>query len=101
MEREDVEILLSEANRMKKQTDTFNSVSIVDKDGDILAVSPETLGLKGKKLTSVGGREALKKREAFISQPYVGLTGRLIIFLSYPIFDEKAIILALSGERFI
>ncbi|HEX5564632.1 MAG TPA: GGDEF domain-containing protein, partial [Sporosarcina sp.] len=51
--------LLSEAERMKKQTNTFNSVSIVDKDGEILAVSPETLSLKGKKLNSEGGREAL------------------------------------------
>ena len=89
--------LLTEVNRMKKQTNTFNSVSIVDKDGDILAVSPETLGLKGKKLTSEGGREALKKREAFISQPYVGLTGRLIIFLSYPIFDSEGDYLGLVG----
>ena len=95
---EDVEqMLLSEVNRMKKQTNTFNSVSIVDKDGDILAVSPETLGLKGEKVDSVGGREALKKREAFISQPYVGLTGRLIIFLSYPIFDNEGDYLGLVG----
>lgn len=89
--------LLSEAERMKKQTNTFNSVSIVDKDGEILAVSPETLSLKGKKLNSEGGREALTKREAFISQPYVGLTGRLIIFLSYPIFNSEGDYLGLVG----
>lgn len=90
-------ILHSEVNRMKTQTNTFNSVSIVDKDGEILAISPETLALKGKILDSVGGREALKKREAFISQPYVGLTGRLIIFLSYPIFDSEGDYLGLIG----
>lgn len=91
------EILLSEANRMKKQTDTFNSVAIAAKDGEILAVSPETLALKGKTLNSEGGREALKKREAFISQPYIGLTGRLIVFLSYPIFDNEGDYLGLVG----
>lgn len=36
-----VERLRAEANRMKKQTNTFNSVSIVSKSGEILAVSPE------------------------------------------------------------
>ena len=92
-----VEQLRSEANRMKKQSNSFNSVSIVDKSGEILAVSPETLGLKGKQLNSEGGREALLKREAFISQPYVGLTGRLIIFLSYPIFDSEGDYLGLVG----
>ncbi|MFS0690899.1 diguanylate cyclase [Sporosarcina sp. 179-K 8C2 HS] len=91
------ETLLSEADRMRKQTNTFNSFTIVDKNGEILAVSPETLGLKGKKLNSEGGREALKKREAFISQPYIGLTGRLIIFLSYPIFDSEGDYLGLVG----
>ena len=93
----DTEKLLSEVNRMKEQTDTFNSVSIVDEYGEILAVSPETLALKGKRLNSVGGLEALKKREAFISQPYVGLTGRLIIFLSYPIFNKEGEYLGLVG----
>lgn len=91
------EKLLNEVNRMKKQTNTFNSVTIADKDGEILAVSPETLALKGRKLDSIGGREALKKREAFISQPYVGLTGRLIIYLSHPIFDSDGDYLGLVG----
>ncbi|MFC5601746.1 sensor domain-containing diguanylate cyclase [Sporosarcina koreensis] len=91
------EKLLNEVNRMKKQTNTFNSVSIVAKDGEILAVSPETLALKGRKLDSIGGREALKKREAFISQPYIGLTGRLIIYLSHPIFNSDGDYLGLVG----
>lgn len=98
MDQENVEqTLFSEVDRMKKQTDTFNSVAIVDKDGEILAVSPETVNLKGEKLNSEGGREALEKREAFISQPYIGLTGRLIIFLSYPIFDKEGEYLGLVG----
>lgn len=91
------EKLLSEVSRMKKQTNTFNSVLIVDKNGEILAISPETLALKGKMLNSEGGQEALKKRGAFISQPYFGLTGRLIIFLSFPVFDSEGDYLGLVG----
>ena len=96
--QENVEqILLDEANRMKTQTNTFNSVSIVDKDGEILAASPETLNLKGKELNSEGGLEALKRQEPYISQPYIGLTGRLIIFLSYPIIGSEGDYLGLVG----
>lgn len=91
------EALAVEAERLKKQTDTFNSVLIVNKDAEILATSPQTLGLKGEKLVSVGGKEALEKRSAFISQPYTSLTGRLIIFISQPIFDEKGRYLGLVG----
>ncbi|WP_060203675.1 sensor domain-containing diguanylate cyclase [Sporosarcina koreensis] len=91
------EYLIPETNRLKEQTNTFNSVLIVDKEGEILSTSPQTLDLMGKKLDSKGGKEALKKREAYISQPYVGLTGRLIIFISHPIFDENGRYLGLIG----
>ncbi|WP_432362600.1 sensor domain-containing diguanylate cyclase [Sporosarcina sp. UB5] len=98
MGQENVEqTLFSEVERMKKQTNTFNSVLIVDKEGEILAGYPETLDLKGKVLDSEGGHEALKSREALISQPYISLTGRLIIFLSYPIFDGGGDYLGLVG----
>lgn len=89
--------LIPEANRVREQTNTFNSVTIVNKDGEILATSPQTLDLMGKELDSVGGKQALKKREAFISQPYVGLTNRLIIFISHPILDENGKYLGLVG----
>ncbi|MBB4824693.1 diguanylate cyclase (GGDEF)-like protein [Sporosarcina luteola] len=91
------DVLAGEADRLKKQTDTFNSVLIVNKEAEILATSPQTLGLKGKKFASVGGKEALEKRDAFISQPYISLTGRLVIFISQPIFDEKGRYLGLVG----
>lgn len=62
-----------------------------------MATSPQTLDLMGMMLDSEGGKEALKKREAYISQPYVGLTGRLIIFISHPILDKNGRYLGLVG----
>lgn len=85
---EDEEKLLKEADRLKLQTSTFNSVIIADAKGKVLATSPQTLEIKGKTLDSPGGKQALSERKPLISKPYTGITGRLIVFISYPIFDK-------------
>ncbi|BAU27840.1 diguanylate cyclase (GGDEF)-like protein [Aneurinibacillus soli] len=89
--------LLHEANRLKMQTNTFNSVIIANAEGRILATSPQSLQIKNKMLTSPGGQQALKERKPIISKPYTAITGRLVIFISYPIFDEKGTYLGLVG----
>lgn len=89
--------LIPEANRIREQANTFNSVVIVNADGEILATSPQTLELVGNQLNSTGGKQALKERQAFISQPYTAITGRLIIFISQPIFHKDGTYLGLVG----
>jgi len=89
--------LLQEADRLKKQTNTFNSVVIVAADGEILATSPQTLDVVGKLLDSTGGQEALKGKRPLISKPYLSITGRLIIFISHPIVAEDGEYLGLVG----
>lgn len=93
----DIDSLTIEAERLTAQSDTFNSVLIVAKDGEILATSPKTLELQGKILNSEGGIQALKERKAFISDPYISLTDRLIIFISQPVFDEDNKFIGLVG----
>ncbi|MGM8365894.1 sensor domain-containing diguanylate cyclase [Virgibacillus sp. W0181] len=87
---------LQEAERVKVINE-FNSVVIADKDGIILATSPQALNLKGEKLTSPGGKEALQERVPLISKPYTSLTDRLIIFISHPIIDSAGNYLGLVG----
>ncbi|MCR8658744.1 sensor domain-containing diguanylate cyclase [Paenibacillus endoradicis] len=89
--------LLKETERLKHQTDTFNSVIIVDGEGEIVATSPQTLDLVGKLMDSEGGKEALREKKPIVSKPYLSITGRLIIFISYPIFDEEQNYLGLVG----
>lgn len=89
--------LIPEADRLKNQTNTFNSIVIAEKNGEILATSPQTLDLQGKILTSEGGMQALKAQKSFISQPYTGLTGRLILFISQPIFNDSGTYLGIVG----
>lgn len=93
----DEERLLQETNRLKNQMNLFNSVSIVSADGEILAISPESLNIKNEILKSPGGKQALKEGKPLISMPFTGITGRLIIFISTPIFDETGEYLGLIG----
>lgn len=89
--------LLQEADRLKNQTNTFNSVLIVAADGEILATSPQTLDVIGKTLDSEGGKQALREKRPLISKPYLSITGRLIIFISQPILDANGNYLGLIG----
>lgn len=89
--------LLEEADRLKLQSNTLNSIVIAKADGEVLATSPQSLDLVGKVLNSEGGVEALNKRAPMISKPYTGISGRLIIFISQPIFNSKGDYLGLVG----
>lgn len=91
------ELLLEEADRLKNQTNIFNSVIIAAANGEILATSPQTIDVIGKMLDSEGGKQALSEQKPLISDPYLSITGRLIIFISYPIFDENNHYIGLVG----
>ncbi|MEY9972637.1 diguanylate cyclase (GGDEF)-like protein [Lysinibacillus sp. RC46] len=83
----DKNALIQETERLKKQNNMFNSVLITNAEGHVLSISPPSEEVQGKVLTSVGAKEALSKREPLVSKPYKGITGRLLIFISYPIFS--------------
>lgn len=109
-------LLANEVNRLFEQDNTFNSVVITAASGEIIAASPQVLNILGKKTESVGGRQALAEKKPLISKPYISITGRLIVFISQPIFDgegkylgfvggtiyllEKSILHDLFGEHF-
>lgn len=82
---DDPERLQEEAQRLRLQTQSFNSVSIFDAQGTVLATSPETLQLRGRTLHTDGVLEALEKRTPLISAPYMSAAGNFIVFISYPI----------------
>ena len=54
----DPRLMSAEVDRLLQQTDTFNSVSIVDAQGWVLAISPESLQIKGRRLDTLGPTEA-------------------------------------------
>ncbi|WP_255557223.1 sensor domain-containing diguanylate cyclase [Sodalis sp. dw_96] len=90
-------LLQAEAQRLLLQTNSFNSVAVVDADGVVLATSPDSIQIKGRKLTSPGAIQALRVRSAKISEPYISVTGNLVIFISSPIFSEGGTYLGYVG----
>lgn len=90
-------LLQQEVERLRYQTDIFNSVAITDNRGVVLAISPPTLELKGVQLSSEQTGDALEKQKPNISKPYEGVTGRKLIFISQPIFNTAGEYMGLVG----
>ncbi len=82
---------------IKESSHMFNSVFVTDDTGIVVATLPENLGTTGKKLESDAIKVALSQRVPLISEPYTGITGRYIILVSHPIFDENGSFLGVLG----
>ncbi|GHC51033.1 cell signaling regulator [Alcaligenes pakistanensis] len=76
-----------EVRRLQEQNNSFNSVLILNDEGRVLANAPQQLSLIGTTLKGEGTQLALHTKEPVISPPYLSATGRLLIFISHPIFD--------------
>lgn len=83
------QLLAAEVERLRLQTDSFNSVSIVDAQGWVKAISPEALHIKGQQLNSAGPLDALRKRRPLISPPFISVAGNLLVLVSQPIIDRQ------------
>ncbi|MGK9064247.1 diguanylate cyclase [Stutzerimonas chloritidismutans] len=89
--------LIHEADRLRRQTDSFNAVLITDAHGVVRATAPNTGRLVGQKLDSPGAREALLERRPLISSPYVSAIGELVVLISHPITAEDGTYLGYIG----
>jgi len=93
----DDDFLLLEAQRLRLQTHSFNSVAIIDSKGLFKAVSPETLDLVGKTVTSKNSIQALTEQKPLISDPFLSRKGNLLVFISHPIFSNDGTYLGYIG----
>lgn len=93
----DQAILQQEAERLRLQTDSFNSVVIVGHDGKVLATSPETLQILGEQLQSPGAQQALQEKKPLISAPYMSAANNLLVFISHPLFSASGQYLGYIG----
>ncbi|MDF3832569.1 sensor domain-containing diguanylate cyclase [Cupriavidus basilensis] len=89
--------LAEEADRLRLQTRSLNSVAIVRRDGTLVAVSPATLRVAGTSVKTDWGHALLTTRTPAISEPFISSTGRLIIFISHPIIDAEGRLLGYLG----
>lgn len=99
---ENINRLQEAANRLYLNGDTFSSVLIVDAEGNIMVNAPQSLGEAGKKVLSIKGLENYDKHEPFVSDPYTSPTGRKVIVISMPIYDESGVFKGvLSGTIYL
>ena len=82
----DDDLLQTEVNRLRQQTNSFNSVAVVDNGGWVRAISPESLMLKGMQLHTDSAREALTRRSPLIGQVSLSAANNLMVFVSRPIW---------------
>lgn len=86
---DNMENLQVEADRLYLQGETFSSVLIVDAERNILVNAPQDLGEAGKKTLAIKGIDRYDKYQPFISEPYISPTGRKLIIISMPIYNEQ------------
>lgn len=79
----------SKLDLIRESNHHFNSLFVANRMGQVLTSSPSGLNLVGETLTSVGATQALSEQKPLISEPYVGLTGRLLLLISHPLFDQN------------
>ncbi|WP_017903532.1 sensor domain-containing diguanylate cyclase [Pseudomonas asplenii] len=91
------EQLWQETHRLRRQTNSFNSVVIIRADNRIIASSPQSMHLTGTLSVSEGTRQASASRQPYISSPYVGNNNHLMIQISHPIFDGEGNYLGYLG----
>lgn len=83
------EVLQAEVDRLRLQSNDFNSAVVFDADGQALVSSPLNLGLVGTRPQSIGTKAIQGKREPVITDPYVGSTGRLLVLVAHPIIHSN------------
>ncbi len=98
----DRQFLAAETERLFLQTDSFNSIAVINNQAEVLATSPQSLNLVGKKLETQGVMEAINGRKPLISQPYLSVAGNLVIFISHPVVDPHGNYLgAIAGTIYL
>lgn len=90
-----VEISQNDLDKWKEAyNDNFNSLFTTDRIGVVQMMSPQSVEWNkkvqaGTQIKSDLMKQALANKAPFISNPYLSTTGRLMLIVSAPIFDEK------------
>jgi diguanylate cyclase (GGDEF)-like protein len=80
------EFLDAETDRVLSQTNSFNSVVILDHNVTAISTSPASLSIRGKVLDTFGATESIRLKQPLITKPYISSVGNLVVVISHPIF---------------
>jgi diguanylate cyclase (GGDEF)-like protein len=73
---------------LRNTSSYFNSIAWVDETGLIRNIAPLSIGLKGEIIKSGVSKEVLDSKRAALTEPYIATSGRLIILMSEPLYDN-------------
>ncbi|WP_233972402.1 PDC sensor domain-containing protein [Pectobacterium versatile] len=90
-------VLLEKSEQAYHMSQSFNSIFVADDQNRIRAVYPASLNLRGSTLASDASKLALTEQRPLISQPYVSMTGNLLVLVSSPIKDKQGNYLGYIG----
>lgn len=79
-----------EVQRLKNQSNNFNSVLLVEQNKHILAYAPNTLKLNfNQAYSTIGIDGSIEKKKTYISTPYWSVKNNLLVMMSQPIYNGK------------
>lgn len=85
-----IDVRKSEVERLKNQSDNFNSVLIVGENKHVLAFAPSSLNFNfGQDYNSLGIVESTEKKKTYISTPYWSVKNNLLVMMSQPVYNGK------------
>lgn len=82
-------IMFEQIELMRRSSNYFNSIVVVDEAGVMRSISPRADSMLNKSITTEASLEALASRKPYVSKPYPIASGKLIVFMSEPIFDRE------------
>jgi len=77
-----------ELRNLIRMNNTFHNLLVADTNGRILRTVPYA-GINGERSLSKEMRSILQEQEPFISQPFLSIQGKMVIFISVPITDPN------------
>jgi diguanylate cyclase (GGDEF)-like protein len=89
-------LLEEEARRLQAQDSELNTVLITDPAGKVLQAYPSAVPI-GSTVSSDELHQALKVRRPMVSQAFTSTSGKLIVFVSQPVFSPTGEYLGLVG----
>ncbi|WP_034943859.1 sensor domain-containing diguanylate cyclase [Erwinia oleae] len=96
-EMDNEQALQAEVDRLRLQTNSFNSVVVADASGWVRAISPESLRLKGIQLSTPMSEQALSQRKPLISRPNISAAKNLVVLVSTPVWSKTGSYLGFVG----
>jgi|GEM_PF-1329089 len=96
----DPELVQGNLERLFNATEVFDGISIIDKNGKIIAFMPETPGVVGLDLSARGYfQQVMATGTQVVSDPYKAATGNNLVVVASPVRDQNGKIAGvLSGS---